>query len=101
VITCFLKYEIDPDKIAEFENYAKMWISLVAKFGGHHHGYFLPSEGASDIAYALFSFSSFADYEVYRLKSFVDEECQKAMEYYRETKCFRRYERSFLKPVLE
>ena len=101
MITCFLKYEVDADKLAEFENYAKMWIPLVEKFGGKHHGYFLPSEGASDIAYALFSFPSFADYGEYRLKSFDDEECQKAMEYYRETKCFRRYERSFLRPVLE
>ena len=33
---------------------------------GAHHGYFLPSEGASDIAYALFTFSSLAAYEEYR-----------------------------------
>jgi len=101
VITCFLRYEIDQDKLAEFENYAKMWIPLVQKFGGKHHGYFLPSEGASDIAYALFSFPSLADYEEYRQRAADDEECRKAMDYYRETKCFKRYERSFLSPVFE
>ena len=100
MITCFLKYEIDPDKLAEFEIYAKWWISLVEKFGGNHHGYFMPSEGANDIAYALFSFPSFAAYEEYRQKAAVDEECQKAMEFYQKTKCFRRYERSFLRPLL-
>lgn len=59
MITCFLKYEVEMDKLAEFENYAKMWIPLVEKFGGEHHGYFMPSEGASDIAYALFTFPGF------------------------------------------
>ena len=101
MITCFLKYEVEADKLAEFEKYAKMWIPLVEKFGGTHHGYFLPSEGASDIAYALFSFSSFAAYEEYREKSARDKNCQNAIRYYQETKCFRRYERSFMRPVLK
>jgi hypothetical protein len=38
---------------------------LVAKHGGIHHGYFLPAEGASDQAEALFSFESLAAYERY------------------------------------
>lgn len=101
MITCFLKYEVEMDKLADFEIYAKMWISLVEKFGGNHHGYFFPSEGASDIAYALFTFPSLADYEVYRQKAAIDEECQNAMAFYERTKCFRRYERSFLRPVFE
>jgi len=101
VITCFLKYEVDADKIADFEVYAKMWIPLVEKFGGKHHGYFLPSEGASDVAYALFSFPNFAAYEEYRRQAATDAECQKAMNFYHETKCFRRYERSFMRPVFE
>ena len=56
MVTCYLRYVIDPDKVAEFENYARMWISLVNKFGGKHHGYFLPHEGPNNIALALFSF---------------------------------------------
>ena len=42
VITCYLRYIIDPDKVAEFEEYARMWIPLVERFGGRHHDYFLP-----------------------------------------------------------
>ncbi|CZF86459.1 hypothetical protein GMA8713_04493 [Grimontia marina] len=34
MVTCYLKYVIDPRKVAEFEQYAKMWIPLVNKFGG-------------------------------------------------------------------
>ena len=41
-------------------------LTLVPRFGGIHHGYFLPSEGASDVALAMFSFPSLAAYEQYR-----------------------------------
>jgi hypothetical protein len=58
MITCHVRYVIDPNLISEFEAYAKMWIPLVERFGGKHHGYFLPAEGANNIALALFSFPS-------------------------------------------
>ncbi|WP_309672760.1 NIPSNAP family protein [Gemmatimonas sp.] len=99
MITCYLRYIIDPDKLAEFETYGRMWIPLVQKFGGIHHGYLLPSEGASDVALAFFSFESLAAYEQYRLNAATDPACQAAMAYYRETRCFVRYERSFFRPV--
>jgi len=73
----------------------------VNKFGGQHHGYFLPSEGASNKALALFSFPSLATYEAYRVKSLQDEACLKAFQYAQETRCIVSYERSFFKPVFE
>ena len=75
MVTCYLRYVIDPNQLADFERYAKLWIPLVEKFGGKHHGYFLPSEGANNIALALFTFPSLAAYEAYRTKSFADPEC--------------------------
>ena len=72
MITCHLRYIIDPDKLAEFEHYGRLWIPLVRKFGGVHHGYLLPSEGASNVALASFSFPSLAAYEQYRQQSFAD-----------------------------
>ena len=101
MITCYVRYVIDPAKINEFEEYAKLWVPLVKKFGGIHHGYFLPSEGANNIALALFSFSSLSDYEQYRKDSLQDEECQKAFEYAEKTNCIVSYERSFFRPVLD
>jgi NIPSNAP len=101
MITCFLKYEIDPRKLAEFEHYGRLWITLVNRLGGTHHGYLMPSEGANDVAYASFSFPSFAAYETYRANSFKDAECQAAFAYGAETQCIRRHERSFLRPVFE
>ena len=99
MITCYLRYIIDPNKLEEFETYGKLWIPLVEKFGGKHHGYFLPSEGANNVALAMFSFASLADYEVYRNRSVDDEACQQAFRYAKETACILSYERSFFRPV--
>lgn len=100
MITCYLKYELDTDRISAFEEYAAMWLDLMPRFGGIHHGYFLPSEGANDIALAMFSFPSLAAYEQYRKDAAKDPDVAKAMAFAAETKCFRRYERSFFRPLL-
>jgi hypothetical protein len=101
MITCYLKYIIDPYKVNDFEKYAKMWIPLVNKFGGSHHGYFLPHEGANNIGYALFSFPSLAEYEEYREKIKKDKACLKAFKQAEKTRCIISFERSFMKPVYE
>ncbi|HEX7802873.1 MAG TPA: NIPSNAP family protein [Pseudoxanthomonas sp.] len=101
MITCCLRYIIDPYKLSEFERYGKVWIPLVEKFGGKHHGYFLPSEGANNVALAIFTFPSMTLYEEYRIKSVQDPECQAAVQYAEETRCIISYERSFFRPVFE
>lgn len=101
MITCYITYEIDPDKLAEFEIYAKAWIPLVARFGGTHLGYFLPHESANDLAVALFNFPSLAAYETYRNASMGDADCQAAFAYASRHKIIRRYNRQFLRPVLD
>jgi phosphoglycolate phosphatase-like HAD superfamily hydrolase len=73
---------------------------LVERHGGTHHGYFLPSEGASDIAYALFSFPSFSEYERYRALFGVHPDFVEADRIRDESGCVRRYERTFLRPLL-
>ena len=98
MITIHLRYEIDPHKLDEFREYGVRWIRLVEKLGGTHHGYFLPSEGDSDEAFALFTFESLAAYEQYRIASATDVECQEANRFGKETCCFHRYERRFLTP---
>lgn len=99
MVTCHLRYLIDPYKLKEFEHYGRLWIPLVEKFGGQHHGYFLPSEGANNVALALFSFPSLALYEAYREKSLADPECLAAFQYAEDTRCIISYERNFLRPV--
>ncbi|AXA39114.1 NIPSNAP family protein [Rhizobium leguminosarum] len=100
MITCHLRYVIDPYKLAEFEEYARLWIPIVNRMGGTHHGYFLPSEGANNIAVALFSFPSLAAYEDYRTRMASDPECQAAFELDKRNRSIVSYERSFMRPVL-
>ncbi|MFC4235297.1 NIPSNAP family protein [Thalassospira xianhensis] len=101
MITCYLKYVIDMHKIPEFEDYARRWIPIVNRMGGTHHGYFLPHEGASNIAYALFSFPSLAAYEDYRNRMAADEECVATLELEKRNRSIISYERSFMRPVLD
>jgi hypothetical protein len=100
MVTCYLRYVIDPDKVVEFEEYGRMWIPLVERFGGRHHGYFLPHEGANNVAVALFSFPTLAEYERYRALTTEDTECQRAYEFAKRTRCIVSFERSFMRPVL-
>ena len=96
MITCYLRYEVRPDKLADFEAYGAMWLDLMPRFGGIHHGYFLPSEGESDVALAMFSFPSLAAYK----DAGADPDVQKAVAFAKETRCIIRYERSFFRPLL-
>ena len=101
MVTCYVKYIIDAQKLKEFEVYAKLWIPIISRFGGIHHGYFLPAEGANNIALALFSFESLAKYEQYRERSLSDDSCREAFKYAEQTNCIISYERSFFRPVFD
>ncbi|HEX6336757.1 MAG TPA: NIPSNAP family protein [Jiangellaceae bacterium] len=100
MITCVVTYVIDPTKIEAFERFARRWMELVDLQGGLHHGYFLPSEGASDEAIALFSFPSLASYEQYRERFGSDPDFLAADRIRDESGCVLRYERTFMRPLL-
>jgi hypothetical protein len=100
VITCVVHYVIDPAKIQDFERFARRWLELVDRHGGTHHGYFLPGEGASDVAIALFSFPSLAAYEEYRTLFGVDPDFIEADRIRDESGCVLRYDRTFMRPLL-
>lgn len=100
MITCHVKYVIDPYQIDEFEKYALQWIDIVELMGGIHHGYFLPSEGANNIAYCLFSFDSLAQYEKYRVEISNNAKCVELFDEANKKKFILSYERSFMKPLL-
>lgn len=101
MITCVVEYTIDAAEVEAFERFGRAWIALVEREGGTHHGYFLPAEGASDRALALFSFPSLAAYEEYRALFGVDPDFVAADRIRDESGCVLRYERTFMRPVLE
>lgn len=100
MITCVVEYVIAPAKIDAFERFARRWIELVDSHGGMHHGYFLPAEGASDKALALFSFPSLAAYEQYRALFGTHPDFIEADRIRDDSGCVLRYERTFMRPLL-
>lgn len=113
-VTCQIRYQVDLSKLSEFETYARAWAMLVERYGGLHHGFFVPREtpkdvpasfpevghdGPNDVAIALFSFPNESCYLSYRERASADLECRLAEALFRETHCFISYERLFLKPL--
>ncbi|HEV3000823.1 MAG TPA: NIPSNAP family protein [Solirubrobacteraceae bacterium] len=99
MITCVVRYVIDPAEIDAFEEFGRRWIELVEREGGTHHGYYLPAEGASDEALALFSFPSLAEYERYRGLFGRDPDFVAADRIRDESGCVVRHERTFMRPL--
>jgi hypothetical protein len=74
VVTCFIRYQIDPFQKEAFREYAENWGRIIPRCGGHLLGYFLPHEGTNDIAWGLIAFDSLAAYETYRSALRTDRE---------------------------
>jgi NIPSNAP len=99
-ITVFIRYQIDPFKRAQFEDYSKRWLSIIPKCGGDLIGYFMPHEGTNNIAYALISFESLAAYESYRSRLRGDAEGMANFNFAEENKFILAEERTFLRKVV-
>ena len=72
MITCFIKYELDPFKKPAFEEYARNWGQAIPRCGADLIGYFAPHEGSATTAYGVYSLPSLADYEAYRTRLAAD-----------------------------
>jgi hypothetical protein len=99
-ITVFIRYQIDPFKRDLFETYAARWLEIIPKCGGDLHGYWIPHEGTNNIAFALISFATLADYESYRARLFADEAGRANFNFAQEHKFILAEERTFLRPVV-
>jgi hypothetical protein len=68
MITCFIRYEIDPFKKAEFAHYARNWGEAIPRCGADLIGYYAPHEGSATTAYGVYNIDSLAAYEAYRAR---------------------------------
>ncbi len=100
-VTVVIRYQIDPFKRAQFEQYAKRWLSIIPRCGGDLIGYFMPHEGTNNIALALISFESLAAYESYRARLRSDSEGMANFGYAEENRIIVAEERTFLRKVTE
>lgn len=99
MITCFIRYRIDPFQREAFQTYAENWGRIIPRCGGHLLGYFLPHEGSNDIAWGLIGFDSLAAYERYRTRLRSDEEGRANFAFAQDRRFILREERSFVAAV--
>ena len=99
IITCFIRYEIDPLQRAAFRDYAENWLRIIPRCGGRLLGYFLPHEGTNYEAWGLISFGSLAAYEAYRARLRADAEAMANFALATAQGFILREQRSFLEEV--
>lgn len=99
MITCFIRYEIDPFQRAAFREYAENWGRIIPRCGGSLLGYFLPHEGTNSEAWGLIGFDNLASYEAYRTRLKADPEGRANFEFARQRRFILKEERTFLENV--
>jgi hypothetical protein len=99
MITCFIRYEIDPCQKEAFEQYAQNWNEAIPRCGADLIGYFAPHEGSATTAYGLYNIDDLAAYERYRQRLLADPLGRANYEFSRERRFIRREDRIFLRRV--
>ena len=97
MITCFIRYEIEPTQKADFEIYARNWGQCIPRCGADLIGYYAPHEGSSTLAYGVYSLPSLAAYEEYRTALAADPLGRENYEFAQARRFIRREDRTFLK----
>ncbi len=99
MITCFIRYDIDPFQREAFAEYARRWGQIIPRCGGHLLGYFLPHEGSNYEAWGLIGFDSLAAYEAYRARLRADPEGRANFAMAQDKRFILREERTFTQAV--
>jgi hypothetical protein len=97
MITCFIRYEIDPFKLNAFEEYARNWGEAIPRCGADLIGYFAPHEGSTTTAYGVYSIADLAAYEAYRARLRADPLGRENYEFAKREQFIRREDRIFLR----
>ncbi|MGB0505061.1 MAG: NIPSNAP family protein [Pikeienuella sp.] len=97
MLTCIIRYQIDPNKKAQFQEYARNWGQAIPRCGADLIGYYAPHEGSSTLAYGIYNVSSLAEYEAYRARLMADPLGQQNYEFAQKEKFLLREDRTFLK----
>jgi hypothetical protein len=72
---------------------------IIARCGGKLIGYFLPKEGANNLAVALIDFQSLSEYEQYREHLAADPDARRNLAAAKQSRCILVEDRSFLRRV--
>lgn len=99
MLTCIIRYHIDPNKKDAFKEYAQNWGQAIPRCGADLIGYYAPHEGSSTLAYGIYNIQSLADYEAYRARLAADPLGKENYEFAKAEKFLLREDRTFLKLV--
>lgn len=97
MLTCIIRYQIDPTKIDAFHQYAQTWGQAIPRNGADLIGYFAPHEGSATQAYGIYNIPDLASYEAYRARLTADPLGQENYAFAQKERFILREERSFLK----
>ncbi|WP_119165544.1 NIPSNAP family protein [Algihabitans albus] len=99
MLTCVIRYHIDPNKRKLFAEYARNWGQAIPRCGAELIGYYAPYEGSSTLAYGIYSIASLADYDAYRARLAEDPLGRENYAFARRERFLLREDRTFLKLV--
>ncbi|MEQ8291894.1 MAG: NIPSNAP family protein [Roseovarius sp.] len=99
MLTCVIRYHIDPTKKDQFTRYARNWGQAIPRCGAGLIGYFAPHEGSSTLAYGIYTIPSLAEYEAYRARLAADPLGQENYAFAQSENFLLREDRTFLKLV--
>ncbi|AAV96814.1 NIPSNAP family protein [Ruegeria pomeroyi] len=97
MLTCIIRYHIDPTKRAQFERYARTWGQAIPRCGADLIGYYAPHEGSSTLAYGIYNIPSLAEYEAYRTRLVADPLGRQNYDFAQSEKFILREDRTWLK----
>jgi len=96
MLTCFIKYQIDPTKKSQFEQYCRNWGQAIPRCGADLIGYYAPCEGSTTLAYGVYNIESLAEYEQYRKRLAADPLGKENYEFAQKEKFLLAEDRTFL-----
>lgn len=97
MLTCIIRYEIEPTKHAQFRTYAQNWGQAIPRCGADLIGYYAPHEGSSTLAYGIYNIPSLAAYEAYRERLAEDPLGQENYAFAQRERFIRREDRCWLR----
>ena len=96
MLTCIIRYHIDPTKKTQFAQYARNWGTAIPRCGADLIGYYAPHEGSSTLAYGIYNIPSLAKYEQYRARLAADPLGRENYEFAQSEKFLLREDHTFL-----
>jgi hypothetical protein len=99
MITCIIRYRIDPFGRDDFATYARNWGEAIPRCGADLVGYFAPHEGSATTAYGIYNIENLAAYEAYRARLAADPLGKANYEFAKNARFILEEDRLFLKNV--